>query len=371
MKIGIFSLPLNWNYGGILQQCALRRVLKDMGHEVFVFSRRMDRDNRLLKGLVIIKWRALKAMSAIPLLRFLPLVGVQPFKARHLPELSDDIFDDASMKRVSIEAGLQAIVVGSDQVWNCRAAPKLHNYFLDFTQGLSNLRRIAYAASFGKSEWLYSPEDTEVCAKLVQHFDAVSVREDSGVELCCKHLNVDADLMPDPALLLTRDGYVEMISKARVRRSEKVVLTYILDATGSKSRLIRDVAGKLQLSEAPLMPRGRMEAFKWGLKGHHATVEQWLCGFYDADFIVTDSFHGTLFAVLFNKPFIAIANEGRGVARFQSFLTMVGLEDRLVFENSQYDNLVNKQVDWVGVNDKVYVQRKRALDFIKDGLGEV
>ena len=227
MKIGLLSLPLNWNYGGILQQYALKETLQGMGHVVTIFSRRMDRDGMLRRAPVCFKWKTLSYLAYIPFLRFLPLIGVQDFKRRHLTNLTGEIFDDATARKLSVDLALKAFVVGSDQVWNRTATPKLYNYYLDFTHEIPDVRRIAYAASFGKSEWDYSEAETKMCAELAQSFDAISVREDSGVTLCREKLGVAAVHMPDPTLLLKKEQYQAVISGARICTQPNSLLTYI------------------------------------------------------------------------------------------------------------------------------------------------
>jgi hypothetical protein len=368
MKIGLLSLPLNWNYGGILQQYALKETLQGMGHVVTIFSRRMDRDGMLRRAPVCFKWKTLSYLAYIPFLRFLPLIGVQDFKRRHLTNLTGEIFDDATARKLSVDLALKAFVVGSDQVWNRTATPKLYNYYLDFTHEIPDVRRIAYAASFGKSEWDYSEAETKMCAELAQSFDAISVREDSGVTLCREKLGVAAVHMPDPTLLLKKEQYQAVISGARICTQPNSLLTYILDDSEYKRIVVSGVAKALTLDVVELMPQGIGATIKEAFKGKRATVEQWLSSFDSADFVVTDSFHGTLFSIKFNKPFIAIANEARGVARFQSFLKLVGLEDRLVFEEGDYSELLARPIDWVEVNRKVEEQSQQAYEFIELGL---
>lgn len=368
MKIGLLSLPLNWNYGGILQQYALKETLQGMGHVVTIFSRRMDRDGMLRRAPVCFKWKTLSYLAYIPFLRFLPLIGVQDFKRRHLTNLTGEIFDDATARKLSVDLALKAFVVGSDQVWNRTATPKLYNYYLDFTHEIPDVRRIAYAASFGKSEWDYSEAETKMCAELAQSFDAISVREDSGVTLCREKLGVAAVHMPDPTLLLKKEQYQAVISGARICTQTNSLLTYILDDSEYKRIVVSGVAKALTLDVVELMPQGIGATIKEAFKGKRATVEQWLSGFDSADFVVTDSFHGTLFSIIFNKPFIAIANEARGVARFQSFLKLVGLEDRLVFERDDYSELLVRPIDWTEMNRKIEEQSQQAYEFIELGL---
>jgi len=93
-------------------------------------------------------------------------------------------------------------------------------------------------------------------------------------------------------------------------------------------------------------------------------VEEWIRGFIDAEFVVTDSFHGTVFSILFNKPFVSIGNKGRGLSRFTSLLKMFKLENRLIF-NSEYCNLDNlNSIDWERTNSILRDKREKSLRFL-------
>lgn len=111
--------------------------------------------------------------------------------------------------------GLDAIIVGSDQVWRPDYSSCQPNYFLDFLPKDSKIRRISNAASFGGDNWDWSTELTARCAKLLQLFDAVSVREASGVRLCKEHFNVGAVNVLDPTMLLDPEDYIAIIGKPK------------------------------------------------------------------------------------------------------------------------------------------------------------
>jgi hypothetical protein len=97
---------------------------------------------------------------------------------------------------------------------------------------------------------------------------------------------------------------------------------------------------------------------------------QWLKGFQDAEFIITDSFHGTVFSILNNKPFIALGNEMRGMSRFKSLLRMFGLQDRLVLSPSleRTKSLIDRDIDWLKVNSILDRERAKALNYLKENL---
>ena len=259
-----------------------------------------------------------------------------------------------------------AFIVGSDQTWRPKYVEDVEYYFLNFIPVEKNVLRIAYAPSFGTDKWEYSPEQTQVCSELLKRFDAVSVREESAVKLCLEHLGVKPFHVLDPTMLLTKEDYLNVVGKKYA--NEKKLSYYLLDYADEKMQIINKVCEKLQLT--PFRVNTETENHKARLEDRIApSIEKWIGGFAESSFIVADSFHATVFAILFNKPFITIANPKRGLARFESLLNIFGLKDRIVSSLSQLDGqLFNSSIDWNNVNELLTIQRKKSVDFLNSSL---
>ena len=336
MKIGILTQPLHTNYGGLLQAFALQKYLRNMGHEAltvdysrkpraWLFPYRLAR--RCVAKFILRRKIALFSKSLSPSAG----KNTQRFVEENI-RTTKKIWAPAREGDFS-EYGFDAFVVGSDQTWRPAYSPYMPTFFLDCLGEDKKIRRIAYASSFGKDEWEFTPEMTKVCAPLAKKFHAISVREDSGVELCRKYLGVSAEHVIDPTMLLSKEEYCEIVTRdeergfLEKRSSGSHLFAYVLDEEPEKKSLIADVATRLGLSVEEIMPK--REALQSG-KASYPPVSAWLRGFRDAEFVVTDSFHGCVFSIIFNKPFIAIGNAGRGMSRFHSLLKMFGLGNRLV-----------------------------------------
>ncbi len=363
MRIGILTLPLHTNYGGILQAYALQTVLERMGHEVVV----IDTPNvRPTPSLFTLGKRIIKRLLGYRVgvfserkhNRTYPIISqhTQPFidkyihrKVVHSPEeLQESNFD--------------VIVVGSDQVWRPKYYGKIENAYLDFAK-CWNIKRIAYAASFGTDDWEYSLEQTKECGELLKKFDAVSVREASGVGLCKEHFGVESLHVLDPTMLLEKEDYIHLIEAAATPKSKGTLLNYILDETPEKRALIEQIAKEKNLT--PFRVNSRVEDRTAPLEERiQPPVEEWLRGFYDAEFVVTDSFHACVFSILFGKPFVVVGNKERGMARFDSLLKMFGLEDRLVCNLDDY-NCVGEIKSDAG---KLQEMRERSRKFLSELL---
>ena len=372
MKIGILTLPLHTNYGGILQAYALQTVLERMGHNVEVLNKSQRKRLPAKWGLVFLKrvikkyvlGRKVRVFAEFYHNKYYPIMSknTQPFiekyiKQRLLPSL-----------KVIERKDYDAIVVGSDQVWRpCCFRPmwgaSMEQAFLDFSK-LWNVRRIAYAASFGSDLWEYNSQETEECKKLAKLFSIISVREQSGVSLCKDYLSADAVVVPDPTMLLSKDDYIKLIESSNVPQSAGNLLCYVLDETPEKRDLVELVSKEKNLR--PFRVNSKIEDHFAPVEERvQPPVEQWLRGFYDADFVVTDSFHACVFSIIFEKPFIVYGNVSRGMARFESLLSLFGLECNLITSLSDYKEGCGKKVASLEVIDSF---REKGLLTLKQGL---
>ena len=374
MKIGIITLPLHNNYGGILQAYALQRVLQKLGHDAMVIDREryirlplyrkgLSYCKRLIKKLIIDKRIAIQWDKEYNHNINIMRKNTYPFILKYI----NRILIKKNYNELN-SYNFDAFVVGSDQVWRPNYFGKniISNAFLSFYHN-QKIKRISYAASFGTEEWEYTPIQTNECKELIKKFDAVSVREDSAVKLCKEHLDVDALHVLDPTMLLNAEEYINLFESAATPKSKGTLMCYILDADTNKDKLIANVATTLNLK--PFSVNSKYEIPNAPIEERiQPPVEEWIRGFYDAEYIITDSFHACVFAILFKKPFIVYGNKERGMARFLSLLKIFGLEDRLVLNEQDTEKVINKPIYWNNVDIKLAEWRKKSLDFISKNL---
>lgn len=338
MKIGILTLTLHTNYGGILQAYALQTVLERMGHEVVVFNRPfvplktrwLEVFKRIIKktiGKDVAIFKELKYNREAPYINH----DVWEFRKKYINERTID-----SLYEIR-ENDVDCIIVGSDQVWRpiyfeAQWHCGIKDAYLDFTKGWK-IKRVAYAASLGVDQWEQNSKTTKMCKNAAKMFNAISVREQSGVSLLKYNLGVDATHVLDPTLLLDSDDYKKLFEVEKTPKSKGNLLVYILDPNKEKTKLVERIAIEKQLNtfsvnNSLIRESAPIEERKL------PSVEAWLRGFYDAEFVVTDSFHACVFSILFNKPFVVFANENRGASRIVSLLKMFGMEKSLIRGNA-------------------------------------
>lgn len=381
MKIGILTQPLHNNYGGLLQSYALKKILRNMGHEIVIINRCGTRSTKLRRLASKIKQKLnnyLYFSSKSKVSYYRPSISEEEiisknsnyFKNKYIGPLTKEIRTNKGMKAVT-KYNFDAYIVGSDQVWRPCYSPSIKNYFFDFLREDVSAKRIAYAASFGVSDWEFDKKNTIKCGNLARKFDAVSVREDSGVDLCREYLGVEARHVLDPTMLLRREDYLELIESEKEPPSQGDLMTYVLDESQHKIKLVNVVSSNLNLVPFTVMPKVTLnrQTRQYINDCIYPPVTQWLRGFKDAKFIVTDSFHGCVFSILFRKPFVAIANSKRGSTRFESLLSLLGLEDRLMKDIDELNlDFLNREIAWDRVHALLEKERIRSLDFLKSNL---
>ena len=371
-KIAILTLPLGHNYGGIMQNYALQKVLVDLNHEPLTIDRRPNpahipafrKCKIFIKSLIGLDERG----STWKLRREKALINNKIFIKNHIRK-SKPIFTTKELKYFALKNNFDAYIVGSDQVWRPKYAPDIYNFYLDFLpQG--NTTKIAYGASFGTDEWEYTSEQTRRVAELIKSFKTVSVREQSTVNLTQKYLLVDqVNFVLDPTLLLSADDYIQTF---QLKTKQKGLYSYMLDGGKEKQEIIDYCAEKLGLESYNSQPRKDIGSlnFKEDLADYYMPpVEQWIEGFKQAKFVLTDSFHGLVFAIIFNKPFIVLGNKKRGEARFRSLLEVLNLTDRLISSMDDLsEDLLQQKINYHEVNMKLTVLKHYSINMLKRSL---
>lgn len=360
MKIGIITQPLSRNYGGILQNYALQQTLIKLGHTPYTFDLECPFSWKFW-AISIVK-NIIKCIIGRPF-NFPQTIYRVRTQERILRTFVDKNISITKPRTRSLnvsqilENNIDALIVGSDQVWRPKYNYNIADMYLDFAKE-QNVKRIAYAASFGTNEWEYTEEQTTICKTLFRHFDAISVREKSGVDLCKKYLGVDATHLLDPTLLLTKEEYKQLLTHIPESKTQNL-FAYILDPSDEKIRYVKRYAENLGLE---IVIKGADAKLS-----EEDSVENWLAAFRDAQYVITDSFHGSVFSIIFNKPFIALGNRVRGTTRFDSLFEVFCLENHLI-ELSENELIIDHTVDWIEVNAKIDTYRKKSLDFLSTNL---
>lgn len=369
MKVGILTLGLSNNYGNILQayalQTILRRMVGDDNVEIISLPYIKKLPNRFIRPLVYLYRRLLLKLGlADQFIRADPHIEeflnnqrkhLAPFVSRYLK-----LFEINSYKNIKYN-DFDVIVVGSDQVWRpvywSWQSNNITDAFLGFAEKWE-IRRIAYAPSFGTDNWEFDKKQTFECKRLIKLFDFVSCREEEGVRLCQEKLDYkNAVCVIDPTMLLKAEDYMQFV--VRDTPSKNKLLVYMLDIDRDKQLLIDTIAEEKQLIPFSVFCKNRSPL----------SLEQWLQQFNDAEFIVTDSFHACVFSIIFKKPFIVYGNKERGMSRFATLLRKFHLEDRLLTSYSEYKELkIKSKISDASI--ELENQRIRSINWLKNSINQ-
>ena len=374
MNIGILTQPLRNNYGGLLQAYALTKILHDMGHTAIVLHRSCDYHIHGFHFLYLLScWlRCLRTPPTYISHQSWNIIEAhtQEFAHKYIPQ-SPLIFHSKNLRKLVRKQKIEAIIVGSDQVWRPKYSPCIEDYFLEFAKDM-DIKRIAYAASFGTDVWEFNKKQTQKFSRLLSSFDAISVREDSAVSMCQEYFKIKPPFHAlDPTLLLSVETYNAINSNQNISaKCDGELFCYILDNNPFKKECIANCVNALKYKPYYCMPKKEITPNNVFLNLEECIfppVEQWLQSFKDAIIIITDSFHGCVFSIIFHKPFWVIKNSRRGNSRFDSLLRLLKLEDRTI--NGTITNFNwERRINWDEVDRRIKEQKDQSLNFLINAL---
>ncbi len=345
-KVGIVTLPLHFNFGGILQAYALQQTVSCLGYDAVVIRQK----KKTLKERV--KWLLYN------------FSGVHKFVNTNIHFFTlQELFSSKELTKNKISA----LIVGSDQVWRpCMGGNRMenvHRYFLK-SEGKTQIKKIAYAASFGVDYWDFTEEETVVAKALIKDFDAVSVRENTGIVLCDKYLGYKNALQVlDPTMLLQRNDYEKFISTNPFKTDKRHCFVYLLDYANKKNKkIVEKIVGDDVEQLSSKVERNPIKKYL----NSNGTIEEWLSLIFYSDLVITDSFHGCVFSILFHKDFYVMGNTIGGNARISSLLDMFGLQHRYI--GTDMVKIENKTINWPQVEEILDKKRTQSISYLKVSL---
>lgn len=357
MKIGILTFHFSNNYGAVLQCYALKTMLETLGYEVIIINRLPNRP-KLFKRIYYFFAKFLFKQNN--------LSGWQYFndeRKKLLSPLTDKYYSTHQIK-LCLKLNFDAVIVGSDQVWRYDNRFADNNYFLDFIdeKQYPNIKKIAYAASFGLDSW---SGDIDCVSNLLRQFNCISVRENSGVKICNDIFHIDAIKVLDPTFLLNIEHY-PCINAVKYNKN---VVSYFLGS--DKENLVSQtltLCNKKNISYLDLYSLGEydIEIIK-----HHITITDWLSYIKNSDFIITNSYHAMVFAILFHKKFAIIALESGGTSRIISTLSTLNIPLNNIYYRSLEDfslNYESSEISWKDVDHQINYLRQDSINFLLKSL---
>ena len=357
MKAGIITFHNALNYGAILQAYALQTTLENLGCS----ARILDYSNfyvktELRKPQLSDYHNPLKYQkdSFIYKTNVVKKDKIQNFVDQYL-HLSEPL-DKKCIG--SYAETLDIVFTGSDQVWNDDITRNDDTYYLDF---VPREKRYSYAASLGRS--FVSQENVSRVYNLLRTFSGISVREKQAQESLMSQMGIESTTVLDPTLLLSRECYNGFIKK---NNETKYVLLYMLLYSDSLIEKAKRISERLKCPVYCVNSSGK--PVRGFVDYSDSGIEEWLSLFAGAEYVLTNSFHGTAFSVNFNKQFVVELPPAKIKAnsRITDFLSMVGLEDRVIVGN-EIDSFL-KMVDFTSANTELNREKEKSIQFLRDSI---
>lgn len=362
MKVGILTYHACYNYGACLQAYALQQVIRKRHAECDIidyrsgplvsinrpFCKRPGHPKEVIKNVTRLPYRG-------QLLRRQELF--EDF-INNVQGLSRRCSTDEEVERVC--AGYDCVVCGSDQTWNLDPGIRYETplYYMNFPKAQ---RRVAYAASFGSWVGKFPRREKELLP-WIRQFDALSMREDSGVEML-RSRGLECEWVLDPTLLLRRADYDEVAEKRIM--DEPYVLLFSWNGAKEAVEIAKEVSGRLSCEAFNIVPPPR--AMFCGIRRKlDVGPREFLSLVRHAELVVTNSFHGTVFSIIYKKPFIS-AVKGGADPRRASLMRLLGLENHLVSPGNVDLGLI-MDTDFSRVEGDIEALRKSSLSYLYSSL---
>lgn len=344
--------PTN-NFGAILQSYALSKTIDKLGYEVKVINYRNQISESITDRLSV--------------------QNLNEFRINHIP-YTLPCYTDEDLTRLNND--FDTFIVGSDQVWNYNylkwAFPdNIAKYFLNFVSPTKKI--ISYAASFAEDNWSGNANEVEEAIQALSRFSHISVREKSGVNICKNIFKVDSNHVLDPTFLLDNDEYENIISEENVHTIDKKYILYFsldndLESTINTNENLINFSNqnKLKIVNA----KGEQINYLGNNFIKYHTISQWLSYIKNSDLVITDSYHGIIFSIIFKRQFIALQRDYAGNERLNSLFSLLKISDKYVKDlnsidiNSQYKN----KIDYNSIYKILKIERSNSLSFLENSL---
>jgi len=360
-KIGILTFAWSVNYGAKLQALALQSVVSSLGFECEVISYKRAGDRWIRETVNLLKSadvkRAVRGLLT-ETLNWRRSWRFRNFTSQHIRLSPETCFDADDLSLLSER--YDAIICGSDQVWNPDLAREaLPAYLLDFPEK-RKFQRIAYAPSIGNEALEEKWHDT--FTRCLGKFDSLSVREKSAAPFLQSLAKKEVTTVLDPTLLLPQEKWVPY--QRDVNTMGKFLLIYSFGISSGLQKVAEYIAKNRGLKIVTFHKRrhypNELNRYPYAGPG------EFLGLFAEADFIITNSFHGTVFSIIFKKPFLSITDK-RG-CRLKDLLTGLGLEKRIILNDGIQAPVRNSDINYTEVDQKLSLLREHSSKFLTNAL---
>ena len=357
MKIGILTFHMADNYGAILQAYALKEIIKSIENDVEIINYKQHSIEKNYKIIVFYKNNIFKSLIA-NIVYFRTRI-IKKRKFNNFRKMYLNITSKVYKNSYSIN-GKDIYIVGSDQVWNGNITNYDTTFFLDFCN--KSNKKISYAASIGKDT--LTVKDLDFIKNNISNLDFISVRESTVIDTLKELTNKEIVRCLDPTLLINKNDWDKFIYNTKINGN--YLLIYSLTENQEILNVAKIISKKLNLNV--LYINDTIRKVRYGFKKvKQVGPEDFLSLIKNAYFVVTDSFHGTAFSIIFNKDFITVPHKTTG-SRMISLLNLLKLDSRIITNSTELNDEFDYHIDFKETNNILNIEKAKSFEFLKKSI---
>lgn len=367
-EIGIVTFHRPYNYGANLQAFALQEKLNELGYEAKLIDYRNKQLEESAKAIQTnFKGKSLKRIlkEIMANIYFLPknILRGNSFKEfqKKYYKLSNVYYTKGEIE--NSKEKFDIYISGSDQIWNSNITKGIDPVYT-LNLNINNIKRISYASSMGNAQFS-NKEDVEKLIKNLKQYDHLAVREQAGKEFLKQYLNNEIEVVLDPTLLLSKEEWLSVAKELKTKEE------YILFYTVKENEDIFKITNKLsEITNLKIITFRRTNGKLKNVLENRYTKgpSEFIETFKNAKYIITSSFHGTVFSILFNKPFF-VNYGGKENKRIESLLKVLGIDNRLIGKEEELtEEKIKSKIDYKKVNEILEREREKSIKYLKGAI---
>ena len=376
-SVGLITIHSIYNFGSMLQAYATQVIVSRLGYKVSIINYKYPNEYHDKEYKKSSPYAAANKINWLTKLKIaLYARTFMKYDRRNKIKLFNDVRHQL-LKETQEYPSIESIhetppkfdiyLTGSDQVWNPRYMYKDLTYLLDFVH---DVPKVAYSASFGTTS--LNKEFQDIYRPLLQEYNSISLREQSGVQIVKEICNKEAECTCDPTLLLNEEEWYEIFNDKPLVNGDYIlcyILTYTANPYPYASRLIKHIQKHLH-KKVVILDENCKYWLDFRYKSYRSYGPREIINlFQHASFIISSSFHGTAFSVNFKKNFYSLFPNGVNDERQKSLLRIIGAEDRLIKINDPLPDPSTFEIyDWNNITSRLNAYRQKSINYLSKAL---
>ena len=371
MKIGIITFHNSYNCGSMLESYAMQTIVQRLGYDTEIVNFSSEGQ----KNIYATRFKNDSIKNIIKNILTIPAIKKIEYNNQKYEEFKQKNFNLTKEYKSGFdisETEYNAVIAGSDQIWNITIEDYDDAYFLSWVK---KARKIAYAPSFGAKKISNYTNDEEKYLNYLKEFDYLSIRENNGQKWIKEMIGVDVPVLLDPTLLLEVEDYNKIEDKS-LQEKDKYIFFYCPSFNREICKFVKKIADKYNLKVITWSTKSYyfkiIKSFGFTLPEYESPAV-YLNLINNAELVLTTSYHGTIFSTLYQKKFITIKNgEMYGNDdRVITLLRQLDMEDRLIpYDFDDNYNYLN-EVDYTDYKKKIDVSKAKSIDYLESSLKDI